>query len=171
MPQPRRFKTRLLPLSLGHARRNPPPPPLHCELLRRQGRMRHAVPELQQDEKSGVGQRNPALCLLRGAESSRRCARATPIVCCVKGHLHCLERQDSCPESQAALPSDPATSFSAAWHQRTIQISMVGYSESPDDARYFGAVFYVLAFKLHTRGYDPAKIGAPFVDMMIETAS
>jgi hypothetical protein len=58
-----------------------------------------------------------------------------------------------------------------AWQMRTIQISMVGHRCGPDGERYFSSVFYVLAFKLFEEGYEPSKLGAPFVDLTMVTSN
>ncbi|KAI4696063.1 uncharacterized protein J4E88_000235 [Alternaria novae-zelandiae] len=50
-------------------------------------------------------------------------------------------------------------------HTRTIQISMVGHGHCPKDDRYFGSIFYILTFKVSVEGYEPSKLGAPFVDL------
>jgi len=58
-----------------------------------------------------------------------------------------------------------------SWGERTVQISMVGHGRSPADDRCFSSVFYVLAFKLFGKGYEPSELGAPVVDMSKTTPS
>ena len=57
------------------------------------------------------------------------------------------------------------------WRKRTLQISMVDHSRRPVDDHYFNSVFYVLTFKLFDRGYEPSKLGAPFLDLSMTTPS
>ena len=61
--------------------------------------------------------------------------------------------------------------LSSEWLVLTVQISMVGHGRSPADDRCFSYVFYVLAFKLFGKGYEPSELGAPVVDMSKTTPS
>ena len=54
---------------------------------------------------------------------------------------------------------------------RTVQISMVGHGRCAGDNHFFSSVFYVLAFKVYSEGYEPSKLGAPFVDLSVTTPS
>jgi len=52
------------------------------------------------------------------------------------------------------------------WPDRTIQVSMVGLGHQRYDESYFGAVAYVLAFRISDGpGYEPSELGVPFVDL------
>ena len=59
--------------------------------------------------------------------------------------------------------------LSTIWRERTVQISMVGHDHCPADNRCFRSVFYVLAFKLVEKGYEPSKLGALVVDLSMTT--
>jgi len=48
---------------------------------------------------------------------------------------------------------------------------MVGHGRCAGDNHFFSSVFYVLAFKVHSEGYEPSKLGAPFVDLSVTTPS
>ncbi|KAI4694357.1 hypothetical protein J4E81_006574 [Alternaria sp. BMP 2799] len=70
-------------------------------------------------------------------------------------------------EEWVSKPYRRATS----WGERTVQISLVGHGRSPADDRCFSSVFYILAFKLFGKGYEPLELGAPVVDMSKTTPS
>ena len=59
--------------------------------------------------------------------------------------------------------------LSMMWQMRTIQISMVCHELRLDGETYLNYVFYVLAFHIAQEGYEPSKLGAPFVDPSIAT--
>lgn len=59
--------------------------------------------------------------------------------------------------------------LSMMWQMRTIQISMVSHDHCLDGESYFNYVFYVLAFNISQEGYEPSKLGAPFVDLSGDT--
>jgi serine/threonine protein kinase len=60
------------------------------------------------------------------------------------------------PDFRSRFPSGLSPEF----HPRTVQISMVGLGHPS----YLSAVFYVLAFNTSDRGYEPSRLGAPYVD-------
>ncbi|KAI4617644.1 uncharacterized protein J4E87_008280 [Alternaria ethzedia] len=72
--------------------------------------------------------------------------------------------------SKTQVPFQPKE-LSTVCRERTVQISMVGNGRYLNNDRCFSKVYYVLAFKLFGKGYEPSELGAPVVDMSKTTPS
>jgi hypothetical protein len=54
------------------------------------------------------------------------------------------------------------------FYPRTIQISIVGLGHEESDRFCYTSIFYVLAFSISTKGYEPSKLGGRYVDLTID---